>query len=184
MTLEQCAQRMTAFLDQKPRSAKTRAYVATLPKAPHRVVTPAEYLTKTQAAAEGRSAERDAARLAAWEARGKPPSPTMPRRRLRPRASIERHEQRLIDRIAEHQLYRCLLCGGPLDFASGFEPHDDRRPSFDHVLPKSLGGKNDGNLLIAHRKCNSDKSNRRPTGCELVWLAAVNARLSLLQGEA
>lgn len=57
-----------------------------------------------------------------------------------------------------------LLAGGPL--------------SIDHVLPKSLGGADRlGNFLLVHQACNNLKGNRLPTGCECVWLLAVNCQL-------
>lgn len=46
----------------------------------------------------------------------------------------------------------CWLCESPLrrgDF------------TFDHVLPKSLGGKNNlENLMPAHKKCNGERGNK------------------------
>jgi hypothetical protein len=73
---------------------------------------------------------------------------------------------------------RCILCGETLR-ADHQRMRSDApdRPSFDHVVPRSLGGGHLANRLVAHRQCNSDKSNRQPNGCELIWLAAVNAHL-------
>lgn len=84
-----------------------------------------------------------------------------------------------MERIVSVQRGTCVLCGTVIDMETDFAPSDMRRPSFDHVVARSLGGGNEGNYLIAHRKCNSDKSNRRATGCELVWLAAVNSHLGI-----
>lgn len=65
----------------------------------------------------------------------------------------------------------CALCGRPMGAANR---------SVDHVIPKALGGRNCvGNLLIAHSPCNGAKGDRPPTGCEMVWLLAVNNRLNL-----
>lgn len=179
MTLEECAARLTAFLTKKPRSGKTRAYLATLPPVrKKRIVQPSDFLGRAEAKATGRMAERDAQRLAAWEARGKPPSPNAPpaKRRLRPGAQPEMRS--LMERMIDAQQGRCILCWTMIDMEADFDPSAPAKPSFDHVLPRSLGGANEGNRLIAHRHCNTDKGNRRPTGCELVWLAAVNARLA------
>jgi len=56
----------------------------------------------------------------------------------------------------------------------------DEKPSLDHVVPRSLGGADRlGNLLVMHGICNGRKSNDIPTGCELIWLLAVNARLGV-----
>jgi 5-methylcytosine-specific restriction endonuclease McrA len=183
MTLEQCAERMTRFLERKPRSGKTRAYVASLPKRPKVTVSPQEYATpisRAEAKANGVVKLRDAQRYAAWEARGKPPSPTVPpkarsRRRLRPIA----RDRFLIEEMADAQGGRCVLCGWALIFDDDLPDHAPQRASFDHVIPRSRGGANHGNRLAAHRKCNTEKGSRMPTGCELVWLAAVNAKLGI-----
>ena len=48
----------------------------------------------------------------------------------------------------------------------------------DHVIPKAMGGADIvGNFVMAHKGCNAEKSARAPSGCELVWLLAVNARI-------
>jgi 5-methylcytosine-specific restriction endonuclease McrA len=173
-TLEACARRLTRFLARKPRTAKTRRYIESLGKRSKIVVRPEDF-------APAFATERDAGRYAAWIDGGKKPSPSTPptpkKDRKRPSA-VERAQARtLIERIIEYQLGRCLLCGTGLDADQDFPAYDDRRPSLDHVLPRSRGGAHVGNRLAAHRKCNSDKSNRLPTGCELVWLEVVNARL-------
>lgn len=49
--------------------------------------------------------------------------------------------------------------------------------TFDHVVPLSRGGKDAGNLILMHGVCNQEKADRMPTGCELIWLAMVNAHL-------
>lgn len=172
MTLEQCARRMTALLARRPRRPVTRKLLATLPKRPPVVVSPAEYaLVETQA-------ERDARRYAEWVARGKPPSPpatTPPKRRLRPKArTVPIELSRMIDRIAMAQDMLCAGCCEPLDLDT-----DDQegRASLDHVVPRSRGGGNERNLVAMHRRCNGLKDNRMPTGCELIWLDAVNVRL-------
>lgn len=178
MTLEQCAARMTAFLAHQPRKGKTRAYIATLPKRPPIVVTTTDYpISKAQAREQDMQAERDAQRYAAWEARGKPPSPTIARKtRLRPKARLGNSASgTLLHRIAEAQAMRCAGCGHALDF--DLELNDPMQPSVDHVWPRSAGGKDADNRLAMHRRCNEAKSDRMPNGCERVMLIAVNARL-------
>jgi len=60
------------------------------------------------------------------------------------------------------------------------DPIENEKPSLDHVVPRSLGGQDRiGNLLVMHGICNGRKSNDIPTGCELVWLLAVNAKLGV-----
>lgn len=105
---------------------------------------------------------RDDARYAAWEARGKPPSPSVPRRtdRLRPRAST-------CFLLVEAQEGLCGICGQRLgDLVT-----------IDHVVPLSRGGRNVGNRMAAHSACNSMKADRMPTKRELERLAKVNERL-------
>ncbi len=52
--------------------------------------------------------------------------------------------------------------------------------SIDHVIPKSMGGQDmPGNLVATHMRCNGDKSNNPPCGCQLIWLLSVNARLGV-----
>jgi 5-methylcytosine-specific restriction endonuclease McrA len=87
--------------------------------------------------------------------------------------------KRFYSRLIDAQRRVCPVCGNRLRIKSDFS--DARHPLFptvDHVWPKSMGYKHSGNLLVTHRRCNEGKADRLPTGCELVWLAAVNARLA------
>jgi hypothetical protein len=97
--------------------------------------------------------------------------------RLRPRAKGPSLIPKLIQKIADIQGGRCVHCGGALDHSlSRFNP---LRPTYEHVIPRARGGKNVGNRLVAHLVCNGEKGDSMPTGCELVWLLAVNARLGV-----
>jgi 5-methylcytosine-specific restriction endonuclease McrA len=72
--------------------------------------------------------------------------------------------------LSEAQGGRCGICGHPMK----------ERPSLDHVIPHALGGKHGlGNYVAAHGECNGDKTNDVPTGCEMVWLLMVNAKLGV-----
>lgn len=179
MTMDECAKRMTAFLAEKPRSGKTRAYLATLPKRPPVVVTRGDYpaiISRAAAKATGMQAERDAARYAAWEARGKPPSPSAPRKdRLRPRVQHFGWKARVLAQLLDAQEGRCCLCHEPLDIAA---PRYEDGANLDHVVPRVRGGRDADNLLATHRRCNSEKGGRSPTGCEVLWLAVVNLRIA------
>lgn len=63
----------------------------------------------------------------------------------------------------------CMIC------ALVLSPHD---ASVDHIVPMFLGGDDeDGNYALVHRLCNSVKANDEPTGCELVWMFSINARI-------
>jgi hypothetical protein len=66
----------------------------------------------------------------------------------------------------------CAICGQPIG--------SPRQASVDHVIAETLGGVSHlGNFVVTHGRCNRAKSNRLPTGCELIWLLAVNARLGV-----
>lgn len=78
--------------------------------------------------------------------------------------------------IQRAQWHICPICGEDLPLNLTLRP--DWRPSFDHVWPLVTGGRDGlGNIVVVHQHCNSTKAGRRPTGCELVWLMAVNARV-------
>lgn len=69
------------------------------------------------------------------------------------------------------QRYICPICGMVARW---------RNSNIDHVIPKSAGGPNRlGNYLATHTRCNTLKANRPPTGCELIWLLAINGRLGV-----
>jgi 5-methylcytosine-specific restriction endonuclease McrA len=48
--------------------------------------------------------------------------------------------------------------------------------SLDHVQPKSAGGKNHGNLTVAHRRCNVSKGSDAPTQDHRTALMIIKAR--------
>lgn len=67
----------------------------------------------------------------------------------------------------------CALCADPLEP----KPH---LFTVDHVVPLGRRGPDAfGNIVAAHKGCNNAKADRMPTGCELIWLLAVNARLDV-----
>lgn len=75
----------------------------------------------------------------------------------------------------------CAICGLPM------LDHVDHRKgdggyTIEHVRPLiERGSLLLGNIVTAHYLCNFDKGQRLPTGCEMIWLAAVNARLGIGQ---
>lgn len=75
---------------------------------------------------------------------------------------------RQVRRIAKLQGGRCYLCGQLMR----------TEPTREHVVPKARGGRNARNILAAHQACNLRKADRVPYPCELLYLAAVNARLA------
>lgn len=75
-----------------------------------------------------------------------------------------------IGRLSSAQSFICAICG--------FEITGD--PTIDHVIPRARNGFDGvGNIVAAHFDCNNRKADRLPTGCELVFLLAVNARLGV-----
>ena len=76
----------------------------------------------------------------------------------------------------------CAGCGQHLPSVRRVKKHHPDYPTFDHVVPKSLGGRRVlTNGLLKHRRCNGLKANRCPSGCDLIWLAAVQFRLEALE---
>lgn len=72
------------------------------------------------------------------------------------------------ERLSELQDGRCALCGHVVTEIG----------SIDHTDPLYFNGYDGwGNWTFAHRDCNIAKANDEPTGCEIIWLFAVNARL-------
>ena len=63
----------------------------------------------------------------------------------------------------------CALCGQTF----GSVPI-----TFEHVVPRSRGGGNEGNLVLTHQRCNQRRADAAPTGCLLIWLNAVNAKVA------
>lgn len=111
-------------------------------------------------------ADRLARRYADWVARGKPPSPTTS---LKPKPVVASKSARTIEALTAASGHRCGICGNQLRATA----------TIDHVVPWSAGGRNAANRVPAHAQCNQRKGNRLPTGCELIWLAGVNARLGI-----
>lgn len=78
-------------------------------------------------------------------------------------------------RLLGVQLGLCAICGQPLEEHAALP---EMLPSLDHVIPITAGGPDrPGNYVAAHVACNVTKGNRRPTGCELIYLLAVNNRM-------
>lgn len=75
----------------------------------------------------------------------------------------------------------CAGCGKPM--LPRETPIWNKRydhPSTDHTVPTSQGGRNGlGNVTAMHKLCNEMKGDDMPTGCELIWLLAVNIRLGV-----
>jgi 5-methylcytosine-specific restriction endonuclease McrA len=89
--------------------------------------------------------------------------------------TVRRRKQR--EQLWEAQGKICFLCGEKMYPVS--HTRADRGWSMDHVRPASKGHSRVRNVLLAHSKCNREKDDREPTGCELLLLEAVNAKLTI-----
>lgn len=99
------------------------------------------------------------------------PPPLSTRDRQRAKRAIRRLLRRLQGEL-------CPACGSHLASSSPDQPHWG--PTIDHVIPRALGGWDaPGNLLAVHLVCNRRKAHRKPTGCEIIWLLAINNRLGV-----
>ena len=85
--------------------------------------------------------------------------------------------RRWSERLYVAQEAICACCGQRMAPTSRWGEVKNR-PTLDHVKARAAGGKKGkGNLILMHRLCNTAKDSRPPTGCELIWLQAVNALL-------
>lgn len=79
-------------------------------------------------------------------------------------------------RIWEAQGKHCSVCGERMVPKTG--SHPARGWTIDHVYNRASNRYfADGNKLVCHSACNQRKADRDPTGCELILLHLVNARL-------
>lgn len=72
-------------------------------------------------------------------------------------------------RVRAAQGNACAICG---------EAFGSIRPTFEHVLPRSMGGRTKRNVVLTHERCNRMRGSAAPTGCLLIILDAVNTRLA------
>ncbi|MEH3107920.1 MAG: hypothetical protein PGN09_11770 [Sphingomonas fennica] len=92
-------------------------------------------------------------------------------------ASRQLQAQRRALRWAQGSI--CAGCGGHLPAAKRLKRFDPDYPTFDHVLPRSAGGRRVlANGLLKHQRCNQARGNQPPTGCDMLWLMLVTGRLS------
>ena len=64
-----------------------------------------------------------------------------------------------VDRLRSRDGDLCWLCTEPFDFRP--EAKKTRRPTLEHLQPKSLGGTNDlSNLRLCHDHCNRQLADR------------------------
>lgn len=189
---EECLRRMCRTLSTKPRHKKTRDYINSLTgeretpeqlraravRAAQKVVDAAvsgatrvpfvrdgaPYVRKDRVSPIAKARQRHATKYCRRASRfqrelvGKEPRP------IRDQAETEHLRAALV--AAQGAL--CAICGQPMR----------EKASIDHVIPHALGGKHGlGNFVATHGECNGDKTNDVPTGCEMIWLLMVNAKL-------
>lgn len=86
-----------------------------------------------------------------------------------------RESQRLL-LLRQTQRGLCAGCGRGVPHRT--RKHDPQSGTFDHAMPKSLGGvRSVWNGLLKHSECNHRRGSAAPTGCDLIWHAAVLAYL-------
>lgn len=84
--------------------------------------------------------------------------------------------------LLDVQGWHCAACGRRLPPLGDCALPDDHA-SFDHVYPRSKGGSDSLlNGLAMHRRCNTAKGDRLPTGCERIWHELVLASLGVGYG--
>lgn len=184
---EKCIRMMRKTLARKPRSKKTRDYVKTLsgsalmpeyqaraPMPSRKAILGAIKVTQiVRAPRRDRVAPFARNRLHTFVPDKNCRKGFRQRHNVRPSSTVRNPEaaRALRDIIAKAQGNLCALCGGEL-------PKPIHRASVDHTIPINLGGRDElGNLVVAHKECNTEKANDIPTGCEMVWLLMVNAKL-------
>jgi 5-methylcytosine-specific restriction endonuclease McrA len=83
---------------------------------------------------------------------------------------------RLIRRLYNAQGRLCYLCGGPMFWPMSFNQTHAHVATLDHIVAASKGGGNlPPNLALAHKKCNSVKSDSQPKACELLFGRVIGA---------
>lgn len=84
--------------------------------------------------------------------------------------------------LHDAQFGLCAICGGVMRHSTNHRPGMglSDRSTIDHVIPKALNGADElGNFTAVHGRCNTEKADALPTGCQLIFLLAVNARLGV-----
>ncbi|WP_420822459.1 HNH endonuclease [Sphingomonas crocodyli] len=71
----------------------------------------------------------------------------------------------------------CAGCGMSVpDIDDQRRSHPDA-PTFDHVTSRAQGGTyHTLNGVMKHRRCNEDRGDRQPTGCDLIWQALIEVK--------
>ncbi|WP_407695738.1 HNH endonuclease [Sphingomonas changnyeongensis] len=80
-------------------------------------------------------------------------------------------------RLYKAQSGICAGCGKRIVLGQQGDPR--KAASFDHVIPRSEGGRRVAtNGLLKHAACNEARGNRPANGCDLIWHLVVSLRLT------
>lgn len=88
-----------------------------------------------------------------------------------------RDKSSLVNRLWVVQSGRCFHCGEAM--LMRVASNHGRGWSREHIYPVSRGGRNAGNVVLAHRKCNSARGNPEPSEDEIERALAIFAVLGL-----
>ena len=70
--------------------------------------------------------------------------------------------------LVEHWDRRCAYCG--TDVATALFARGPAQPTVDHFVPKSAGGRNVANLVLACSRCNNLKGSIDPRRLLMIWM--------------
>lgn len=81
------------------------------------------------------------------------------------------------EHFAYVQDYKCAICGNKFKYLQTKNAPSSEVASFDHVIPRSLGGELLGNVFLSHARCNLKKGDTEPTQKMIDTLQKINSRL-------
>jgi 5-methylcytosine-specific restriction endonuclease McrA len=79
--------------------------------------------------------------------------------------SQNKAKRKAMEKAFKRQKGRCALCGEQMKLNG--KPDDPLMATADHILPKSRGGKIQGNIQAAHRFCNIVRGNNHMQDIDL-----------------
>lgn len=95
-------------------------------------------------------------------------------------AADQRRKQSIMRTLHRVQEGICAGCGKPLPTPGQGGVKREDQLSLDHTVPRARGGVDRmGNMTCMHKLCNEMKMDDMPTGCECIWLLAVNSRTGI-----
>lgn len=82
--------------------------------------------------------------------------------------------------MMEAQDGRCAYCFDRMLLGDVLPLHHPLRATEDHVWPRALRKGEHRNKVLVHGRCNQEKQDRAPTGCELIAREWVWARIDAI----